>query len=222
MSKANKRHKRNEKPARKQGPASTRGDDPIEVWSNDVGSKLDENPLARRFLAFAIDLAVCAILSMGPIAVWSTVVLREKSLASFRQILDAGYGIGVPVALTLVGLALSIAYGVVVPWKVWPGQTLGKRVAGLEIVMLDGSPASLPVLLARQALGLHLIEVVPSIAMTNVINLINATGATTVAYAWQTLGVAFTVASVVSVFRTADHRAVHDRLAGTWVYSGVR
>jgi uncharacterized RDD family membrane protein YckC len=209
---------RTETAAREKEPRAS-GGDPIGAWSDDVGSKLDANPLARRFLASAIDFAVCAVLSMGPIAAWSAIAFGGKSFASFQQMLDAGYGIGVPVAFTLVGLALSIIYSVVVPWKVWPGKTLGKRVAGLEIVMLDGTPATLPVLLVRQVLGLHLIEVVPSIAMTNVINLLNVTGAATVANVWQTIGVGLTIVSVVSMSRTSDHRALHDRLAGTWVYS---
>ena len=87
------------------------------------------------------------------------------------------------------------------------------------MVMTDGSTATIDTLTARWFV--MLIAETPFMAVTSyVMQLVGLVAGNTVLSAWQMVGIAGSLISLVMMIRSKDHRALHDRVAGTWVYSG--
>lgn len=84
---------------------------------------------------------------------------------------------------------ISFLYSLLLP-VIWYGYTIGKRICGIRIRKLDGSPPGLGTMLMRNVVA----------AIVYVI----------------TLGIGLIISLFMVVFRE-DHRAIHDFIAGTEV-----
>lgn len=84
---------------------------------------------------------------------------------------------------------ISFLYSLLLP-VIWYGYTIGKRICGIRIRKIDGSPPSLGTMLMRNVVA----------AIVYVI----------------TLGIGLIISLFMVVFRE-DHRAIHDFIAGTEV-----
>ena len=218
--------KRKKQQARKQQPAAKRQvAEEAEVasqpktWGDRMVEQLNAWPLMTRILAFITDFICGAVGTVAVIALPYYFMTGGKTVSTLSDYLEAGVSMPVVVLLVLVALFFSWCYYVLIPTRVWPGQTLGKHLGGLEMVMTDGSTATIDTLTARWFV--MLIAETPFMAVTSyVMQLVGLVAGNTVLSAWQMVGIAGSLISLVMMIRSKDHRALHDRVAGTWVYSG--
>ncbi|GED30749.1 hypothetical protein BCE02nite_18900 [Brevibacillus centrosporus] len=87
---------------------------------------------------------------------------------------------------------VSILYSLLLP-VFWYGYTVGKRIVGIRIVKMDGSPVGIGTMLLRIVVGCWLIYTV-------------------------TLGIGAIISAIMVGVRE-DKRAIHDLIAGTYVTS---
>ena len=104
-----------------------------------------------------------------------------------------------------------------VPWRIWPGQTLGKRVAGYRMEKTNGTAVDLITLLKRQVIGGFLLEGAAFVASNYIRQLVTLSLSYYVDYYWQIAGMILTALSLILVMKTDSHRALHDYLAKTRV-----
>ena len=217
--------KRKKQQARKQQPAAKRqvveeaevASEP-KTWGDRMVEQLNAWPLMTRILAFIIDFICGAVATVAVIALPYYFMTGGKTVSTLSDYLEAGVAVHVVALLVLVALFFSWCYYVLIPTRVWPGQTLGKHLGGLEMVMTDGSIATIDTLTARWFV--MLIAETPFMAVTSyVMQLGGLAAGNTVLSAWQMVGIAGSLISLVMMIRSKDHRALHDRVAGTWVYS---
>ncbi|EMT54389.1 MULTISPECIES: RDD family protein [Brevibacillus] len=114
-----------------------------------------------------------------------------------------GIIIGVPLILltwlitggledNLVSNLISTLYSLLLP-VFWYGYTVGKKIVGVRIVKVDGSPVGIGTMLLRLIVGMGLVY-----------------------------GLTFGIAAIVSAIMVGvreDKRAIHDLIAGTYVTS---
>lgn len=115
--------------------------------------ELPAAPPASRLYAYVIDWALGGIVSGLPAVLAFAALRRDGSMLGTLYDFEAtGYPQAVGVAVAVACLACAVAYFVVVPWLVWPGQTPGKRVAKLRVVGPGDATVGLGRLLVRQVL----------------------------------------------------------------------
>ena len=115
-------------------------------------------------------------------------------------------------------IVVAFIYYIYIPYKKYPGQTLGKRWLKIKIVNNDDySDVSLKTLIIRQGIGLFLLEG-SAIVVTNYLRqmLTLATGFY-FDYYLKLIGMVITMISGVFVLSTASQRSIHDYLAKTRV-----
>ena len=103
------------------------------------------------------------------------------------------------------------------PWRIWPGQTLGKRVAGYRMEKTDGTAVDLITLLKRQVIGGLLLEGAAFVASNYIRQLVTLSLSYYVDYYWQLAGMILTALSLILVMKTDSHRSLHDYFAKTRV-----
>ena len=218
--------KRKKQQARKQQPAVKRQVvEEVPQQPKTLGDRMVEQlnnwPLMTRVLAFITDFICGAVTTVAVIALPYYFITSGETISTLSDYLKVGVSTPVVALLVLVALFLSWCYYVLIPTRVWPGQTLGKHLGGLEIVMTDGSAATIDTLTARW-LTMFIAET-PFMAVTSyVMQFVGMVAGNTVLSAWQIVGLAGSLISLVMMIRSKDHRALHDRVAGTWVYSDNR
>lgn len=218
--------KRKKQQTRKQQPAAKKqvvveevaAEEPKTLGDRMV-AQLEAWPLMTRVLAFVTDFICGAVATVIVIALPYYFISGGKTLSTLSEYLDAGVSTPVVALLVLVALFFSWCYYVLVPTRVWPGQTFGKHLGNLEMVMTDGSAATMDTLTARWFT--MLIAETPYMAVTSyVMQLVGMVAGNTVLSVWQMAGLVGSLISLIMMIRSKDHRALHDRVAGTWVYSG--
>ena len=158
-SKKSNQQKRQAAPARaNQQPTAT--DAPNETPSSpgdrlvgmfeELGRTLDAKPLTARGVAFVFDYLLAGILSTIPLMIAFNLTGAQNQ-TNLADLVDAGAGIAGLSATVAAALAVSYAYYVLIPYRLLPGRTFGKYLAHLEVVMLDGSAATLGALSIRWA-----------------------------------------------------------------------
>lgn len=166
-------------------------------------------PLGLRAVAFLIDWYLGSLVTALPVAVIATnlgLEMTDQDITSYA----APFGL----IAGLLGIVAGLLYYAVVP-MLMGGQTLGKRLLKLRIASKDGGSASPLQLLARQGLGLIVIEQAAVGTGTVVQQMISLTLGSTAANVVSWAGIALTLAGFALAVFHRDHRALHDFLAGT-------
>lgn len=108
-------------------------------------------------------------------------------------------------------------YFVYIPYKVYPGQTLGKKIMKLKIVRLDWQPLDIKTLVLRNIVGLLLIESVSMIVSRYLRQMLTLATGIYFEYYLTAIGAVLTIISGVMVYNTGSRRAIHDYIAKTTV-----
>lgn len=172
---------------------------------------------AKRVCAYLIDWFLSSLAALFPICMlWSALTHQTETMtqATVFALRDQA-GMMPAVLAAIAGLILSLTYMVIIPWKVTPGQTPGKRMMNLQMVSKDGSPLGLKKLLIRQIFGGLLLEgmlYTGSSLLQDTISLttgLNLTGILTYA------SLLLTVISLIMAMAAPSRRMLHDYLAGS-------
>lgn len=183
----------------------------------DMTNDLEFPPVGnfRRLIAYFIDFLLANILACIPLCLIESMVNGSVETTQDLRIVPLEY------AYLIVALAflVHLFYFVYIPWKVWPGQTPGKRFLDYKMVMMDGSDVTLKALLLRNVFTLLVIEgaaffmtsyfmqvICLSLGMSAVPELI--------AYIYYFT----TMLSVLVTLTNRNRRMFHDYIGGTKTY----
>lgn len=174
----------------------------------------DQPNLWRRFIAYLIDWFFGMMFAAFP------VVMLVGIASGTTEILDDL--LLIPYPLNYIGGALalifSFVYYVVFPWKIWKGQTIGKRMMGMEIVRTSGKQVDLRTLIVRQVLGVFLIEGILITASSYLWEMLALmTGEIRVMQYLYYIGLGLTIVSTLLVIFTKNNQAIHDHMGKTMV-----
>lgn len=184
-----------------------------------IGYRLNGSPFAARAVASVIDFILCGILAIIPLVTAFNMV-GGATMTSIADLATAGFSMGAIAGVLGASLLLSYAYYVLIPLKLLPGKTPGKYLINLEIVMVDGTPATLAALSKRWAF-LTLCETLCTFGSALLIQYVTLLAGDVVGNAYTVAGAAVTAVSAWMVWHNKpQRRALHDLLAGTWVYTG--
>lgn len=188
----------------------------LKIW---MGKNPGTVNSSKRFVAYLVDWFVGALFMTFPLCmIWMS---QKHDLEAMSEInlwmIQDGISTQMALVCALLAFACAIFYYVIIPWKFYPGQTLGKRMMGFKIVKMDGSKLGLGTLIIREVLGIMILEG----AFYNISGLLrdalsilthlNFTGIL------MYVGLAFSIVSAALCMLTASHRMIHDYLAKTSV-----
>lgn len=112
---------------------------------------------------------------------------------------------------------MAFIYFVYIPYKVYPGQTLGKKIMKIKIVRLDWEPLNIKTLFIRNIIGLMLIEGVSMTIGRYIRQMLTLATGIYFEYYMSAIGAMFTIISGIMVYNSGSRRAIHDYLAKTTV-----
>lgn len=184
--------------------------------------KIDHTPcdveFPKRFLSYVVDWGLGGIFTGLPAVLLYGSVSGRSDMFSNLYIFEAlGYGRGWAYLAGFCALLFALGYYVYVPWKLFPGQTLGKRICGYRICRIDGKALDLKTLLLRQVVGLFLLESIALVISGYLRQMVTLTLLYYVDSIWSGIGTICCVLSAMLVGGTPSHRALHDYLAKTRV-----
>lgn len=184
---------------------------------------LDQRPsqvdLIPRLSAYIADWFFGNLFVMaGPFVMFSLMTAKEASYKNLYSFPAYGLAETWSYLSFILALIFYCLYFVFIPYKVWPGQTLGKKMTKLKIVEAeDYETTSWQALLMRHLVGFVVVE---GAAFTMGQYLQETLSLMTGYYTENYLGTAgliFAVVSLILVIFTSSGRALHDYLANTRV-----
>lgn len=169
----------------------------------------------RRLIAYFIDFFLANVLACVPLCLIEAIVNGNLETTQDLRIVP------LPYAYLIVALAflVHLFYFVYVPYKIWPGQTCGKRFLDMKMVMMDGSDVTIKALLLRNVVALLAIEGAAFFMTTYILQLICLTIGLDNIPVWITYVYYFmTMLSVMVTLTNRNRRMIHDYIGGTKVY----
>ena len=176
----------------------------------------------RRFAAYAIDWAAGGVVTGVPAVLLYSAVTRRTDFYSDLYVFEAlGHSMCWGVLAGVLCVLAGLFYYVWVPARITPGQTLGKRLLGLEIRAMDGSLPTLGALAVRYGVIGFLLEGNAFVTGRFIRELVTLIIRIDVATPWSIACVGITLVSAFLAIYRPQHRAIHDFAAGTRVVARV-
>lgn len=173
---------------------------------------------STRFFAYVIDWALGGIIGGFPAVLIYALVTGRSDMFSDLYVFPAlNYPVYWSYLAGCLCLIVTIVYFVYIPYKKYPGQTLGKRFMKLKIMKIDGTDLDLKTLLIRQVVGLMLLESVAVVTSAYLRQMLTLLTGIYLEYYLIAIGSFITMISAILVFNTASRRAIHDYIAKTRV-----
>lgn len=184
-------------------------------WLDRKPSKVEVIP---RVGAYVIDWALGGIIAGFPAVLIYAALADTSDMFSNLYVFPA---LGFPVYWSyfagILCVLVALFYYVYIPYKKYPGQTLGKRAMKLKIMRIDGKELDLKTLVIRQVLGLLLIEGVAVVVANYIRQMLTLATGIYLEYYLLAIGSAITIVSCILVYTTPSKRAIHDYMANTRV-----
>lgn len=212
--------KRKKKPAAAPRRAAGSGGGPAPVGAHPVRRPVVTAQVAplRRVGAYVIDWVLGGIVTGAPAVLLYSAVTRRTDFYSDLYVFEAlGYPFRWGVLAGALCILVGLFYYVYVPARLMPGQTVGKRLLGLEVRSMDGSLPSIGALVVRYGVAGFLIEGSAFVTGRFIRELTTLIVRVDVATPWSIAGAAVTVVSGLLALYGPHRRAIHDYLSGTRV-----
>ena len=181
----------------------------------DVKEREASASIVIRFVAYLIDWILGLLVSAFPL------VIIIGSITGSTDVSDDLLSIGLPWSIIggLLAILFGFGYYVLIPWKVWKGQTPGKRMLNIVILTEKYKEVTLKALIMRQVVGLFLLEgfLISSSRYLRDIILVITGSEILVQYIYYA-AIGISLISVLMAVFTWKNQAIHDRLAKTRVY----
>jgi uncharacterized RDD family membrane protein YckC len=173
---------------------------------------------SSRIISFIIDWLLGGICAGLPsVILYLLLTGKSKPLTSMYQFGAAGVSGSITILISLVCIIFGVFYYVWIPWKLYPGQTIGKKMTHLKIINQDGSAPTINTYLMRQFVFLVFVEGV-STPVSTYIKVIITTA--TKFYSDPYLGVFWDLVTIISVFMLfwgKKRLSIHDIATKTMV-----
>lgn len=186
-----------------------------EKRQGEVKAREASAPIVIRFVAYLIDWLLGLLVSAFPL------VIIIGSVTGSTDVSDSLLSISFP--WNIIGGLLAILFGfgyyVLIPWKVWKGQTPGKRMLNIVILTEKYKEVTFKALVMRQFVGLFILEgflISSSRYLRDIILVI--TGSEVLVQYLYYAAIGISLVSVLMAVFTWKNQALHDRLAKTRVY----
>lgn len=186
-------------------------------WIDRMSERIYKSTVLVRLIAGVCDFLVSGMLTLMVIVVPYYWMSGGQNLGQLGDYLALGITKPMVALLVLVALVLNWCYYVLVPTRKWPGQTVGKHVMNLEVVKVNGDEAEIGTLTVRWLCSL--LTETPVLTVTPyLMQLVGLLTNSAVMTTWQFVALVTTIISFGMMVAGMNHRALHDRVAGTWVY----
>lgn len=173
---------------------------------------------SKRIIASGIDWVFGGIISGIPSVVFFAVLTKSsKPLTSMYQFESMGFSRNITILVSLICLLCGFCYYVIVPWKIFPGQTLGKHWLNLKIVHLNNQRITLEGYCIRQFLILIFIEGAATATSTYIKVLVTTISRFYIDPYLRIIWFIVTLGSLILLFWSKKHLALHDILTKTTV-----
>lgn len=173
---------------------------------------------SSRIISFIIDWILGGICSGIPSVIFYLILTgKSKPLTSMYQFGAAGFGGITTVLIALLCIAFGIFYYVIIPWKIYPGQTIGKKMTHLKIVSTQDKELGLNTYLMRQFVFMVLVEGAATPVSTYIKVIITTM---TRFYVDSYLGLIWDIITLISVFMLfwgKQRISIHDYVIKTKV-----
>jgi uncharacterized RDD family membrane protein YckC len=170
-------------------------------------------PTWKRFAAYMVDWYLGSIFTSLPMVMIYMKVTNTQDLNVNLFQYPKQYAL----LAGCLGLLFALFYYMIMPLKVWKGQTLGKRWCHFKIVKMDGDNVIFKELFLRQIIGIFLVEgalIFPSKLFHQILSLVSNVNLTT---PLRYIGIAVSILSGLLVLFRKDHKAIHDLISNTRV-----
>lgn len=181
-------------------------------------AKKDSVKLWRRFAAYLIDWLLGTFFAAFPVVMLNGIALNMSDMTDDLLVIPSPYNyIG-----GVLALVFSFIYFVMIPLKIWKGETVGKHMLNLKIVKINGKEVDLKALILRQMVGMVLVEGVMFTSSNYLREMLAlATGEIKVMQYLYYWGVGVTIISILLVIFTYKNQAIHDRIGKTKVITNI-
>lgn len=175
-------------------------------------------PPASRMYAYIIDWALGGVISGFPgVFLYAAITRRSDMFTDLYTFEALGYPWAVGMLAGLLCVIAALIYFVYIPVKVWPGQTVGKRVSHVRVVRMNGEPVGFGRMFVRIALIGFLLEGSGFVVSRYIREMAVLTTRIDVNYYWEIAAVVITLVSGLLAMFHPSRRALHDFVAGTQV-----
>lgn len=172
----------------------------VQISSNKNSLKYEKvsDTSSSRVMAFIIDWILSGICAGIPSVIAYLILTgKSKPLTSMYQFGAAGLSSEDTILISIICILFGCFYYVVIPWKIFPGQTIGKKITHLRIISTNDNKISLNTYFWRQFVFLILIEGAATPVSTYVKVIITTL---THFYVDSYLGLVWDVITLISVF----------------------
>ena len=171
-----------------------------------------------RVIAYALDWALGGIICGLPaVAIYGLVTKRSDMFSDLYVFPSLGFSYGWSYLAGFLCFLVALIYLIYIPYKIYPGQTLGKRIMKLKIVRIDGKPLDIKTLVIRHIIGLIVLESVAVVVSRYLRQMLTLATGFYFEYYLTAVGAFITMISAIIVYNTPSRRAIHDYLAKTRV-----
>lgn len=171
-----------------------------------------------RVIAYALDWALGGIICGLPaVAIYGLVTKRSDMFSDLYVFPSLGFSYGWSYLAGFLCFLVALIYLIYIPYKIYPGQTLGKRIMKLKIVRIDGKPLDIKTLVIRHIIGLVVLESVAVVVSRYLRQMLTLATGFYFEYYLTAVGAFITMISAITVYNTPSRRAIHDYLAKTRV-----
>lgn len=173
--------------------------------------------IKRRLLAYVLDWAIGGIITGFPAVLLYGIVTKRSDMFSDLYVFESlGYNSAYGFFAGFLCLLMAIIYYILVPFKEYPGQTIGKKIAKVQIRTWTDNDPGLKCLLLRYGV-IFMFETPLFIISSYLMQMLTLATRFYIESVWSYVGLAASIISVIMVIYSKKHDALHDLIAKTKV-----
>lgn len=119
---------------------------------------IESNPTTvnnfKRLFAYVIDWYAASMLAGIPVVFIYSIFFQDLEITQNITLLPMPYSI----LAGILAITVYLAYFIIVPLKIYPGQTFAKKIMNIKVVKNDDNDVDLKTLLKREVIGVMIVE----------------------------------------------------------------